>query len=135
MNKIRTKEEIRHCQQVANEAFKQLFWSISKPIYWSWGVSRIQMTHYKEMPTLMLRVSGMVHKGWVLVSFDEASDTYVITLMNIKKEVKQTLSDIYCDTLGKTIDELVERPADMSDGTYRKKALQDSQRKWNQQDT
>lgn len=77
----------------------------------------------------------MVHKGWVLVSLDEASDTYVITLMNIKKEVKQTLSDIYCDTLGKTIDELVERPADMSDGTYRKKALQDSQRKWNQQDT
>lgn len=127
----KTKAEIQHCFEVANEAYKQLFWSIDRTAYMSWGVSRMQYTHYEDMPTLMLRVSGLVHKGYVLISLNEGEDTYVVTLMSVQKVVKKTLKNIYCDTLGKTIDELVEHPADMDDVTYHKKALQDSAKKWN----
>jgi hypothetical protein len=73
----------------------------------------------------------MVHKGWVYVSLDEASDAYIITLLNIRREVKKTMSDIYCDSHGSVIDELVEKPADMNDKVYHQKAIRDSQEKFN----
>ncbi len=41
------------------------------------------------------------------------------------------MSDIYCDSLGSVIDELVEKPADMNDKVYHQKAIRDSQEKFN----
>ena len=131
MQKRKTKAEIDRCFEVANEAYKQLFWSIDKFTYMSWGVSKVQYTFYEEMPSLLLRVSGMLHKGFVIISLDEGADAYVVTLMTVCMEVKKSMKDIYCDTLGRTIDELIERPADMNDETYRNKALLDSVNKMN----
>ncbi len=133
MQNIKTKEEIEHCFELANEAYKQLFWSIDRMTYMSWGVSKLQYTFYEDMPSLLLRVSGMLHKGYVIVSLDEGADAYVITLMTVRKVVKKSMKDIYCDTLGSTIDELIERPTDMNDEIYRNKALQDSAKKLNMQ--
>ena len=133
MQKRKTKEEINKCFEVANEAYKQLFWSIDRLTYMSWGVSKIQYTFYEDMPSLLLRVSGMLHKGYVIVSLNEGADAYVVTLMTVRKVVKKNMKDIYCDTLGQTIDELIERPAGMNDETYRNKALQDSAKKMNMQ--
>lgn len=131
MATVRTKQDIDHCWEVANEAYKQLFWSIDMMTFLSWGVSKKCYAFYHNMPTLILRVSGMVHKGWVYVSLDEASDAYIVTLLNIRREVKKTMSDIYCDSLGSVIDELVEKPADMNDKEYHQKAIRDSQEKFN----
>ena len=133
MSNKKTRDEIEHCFEVANEAYKQLFWSIDRVTYMSWGVSKLQYTFYEEMPSLLLRVSGMLHKGYVIVSLDEGADAYVVTLMTVRKVVKKSMKDIYCDTLGSTIDELIERPAGMNDETYRNKALQDSAKKMNMQ--
>ena len=133
MSNKKTKDEIEHCFEVANEAYKQLFWSIDRLTYMSWGVNKLQYTFYEDMPSLLLRVSGMLHKGYVIVSLDEGADAYVITLMTVRRVVKKTMKDIYCDTLGSTIDELIERPAGMNDETYRNKALQDSAKKMNMQ--
>ena len=106
MATVRTKQDIDHCWEVANEAYKQLFWSIDMMTFLSWGVSKKCYAFYHNMPTLILRVSGMV-------------------------EVKKTMSDIYCDSLGSVIDELVEKPADMNDKVYHQKAIRDSQEKFN----
>ena len=89
-------------------------------------------TFYKNMPSLMLKVSGAIHKGYVIISLDESSDTYIITLMDNKKEPVASYDDIYCDSVGSKIDELIERPAGMNDKEYKKVALKDSMEKMNQ---
>ena len=127
-----SKEEIQRCHEIANTIFGQLFWSIDKPTYWSWGVSKTNYTFYKNMPSLMLKVSGAIHKGYVLVSLDEGSDTYIITLLDNKKEVVASYNDIYCDSVGSKIDELIERPAGMTDKEYKEAAIKDSIEKMNQ---
>lgn len=40
MATVRTKQDIDHCWEVANEAYKQLFWSIDMMTFLSWGVSK-----------------------------------------------------------------------------------------------
>lgn len=132
MHNVKSAEEINYCYQKANVMFKQLFWSIDKWTYGSWGVSKRMYAFYKDMPTLILRVSGLVHKGWVYISLDEGSDCYVITLLNTRHEVKKTVDNIYADTLGEVIDELVEKSPKLTDSEYRTRALKDSEKKWNQ---
>lgn len=129
---MRTREEIERCGAIAQEAHRQLFWSIDKWTYFSWGVSKRQYVFYNDMPSLMMRVSGVIHKGWVIVSLDEGSDTYTVTLQSVRKEVKKVVEDVYADTLGSLIDSLVERAEGLSDDEYSSKAMADSERKWNQ---
>lgn len=60
---------------------------------------------------LRFKVSGLKFKGYVYVKYDVGSDTYTLQLGTIRKfewKIKQEVSDIYCDELGTTIDELVE---------------------------
>ena len=92
------------CKEIANVAFGQLFWSIDKWTYFSWGVMKKAYLMYKNMPTLALRCSALIHKGWVYISLDESTDTYVITLLNTAKEVVRTREDVYCDCLGEIIE-------------------------------
>ena len=125
----KTEEEKKRCVEIAKTIFQQLFWSIDKPTYWSWGVSKQQCSYYNDMPSLLLTVSGAIHKGIVVVSLDEMKDTYVITLLDDNKEVISSCEDIYCDSVGSKIDELIERPADMNDEEYKEMALNDSLKK------
>lgn len=124
-----------YCQRVANEIFHQLFWSIDQWTFGSWGVSMRMCTTYKDMPTLMLHVSGLLHKGWVYISLDESSDCYIVTLMNENHKVMKTINDVYCDNLGTIIDGLVEKPSDTTTQEYRNMALKDSEAKWKQMAT
>ena len=57
----------------------------------------------------MLFVSGASHKGWVLVSLDEGTDTYIVTLLTEDNELKRVINDVYCDSVGDIIDENVEQ--------------------------
>jgi len=132
MHNIKSTAEINYCHEKANTMFKQLFWSIDKWTYGSWGVSKRMYTFYKDMPTLILRVSGLIHKGWVYISLDEGSDCYIITLLNVRYTVIKTVDNIYCDSLGEVIDGLIEKSPKLTDSEYRTKAMKDSERKWNQ---
>lgn len=126
---MRTQQETERCYQVAKTINEQLFWSIDKWTYFSWGVSKKLFTYFKEMPSLMMRVSGALHKGWVVISLNEGSDTYEVRLFNVKKEEKAKYEDIYCDQLGEFIDGLIERSPSMTDEQYAKVAMEDSARK------
>ena len=57
-----------YVKQIATTAWQQLFWSVTMPVVMSWGVSKKCCTLYQNMPTLMLKVSALVHKGWVYIS-------------------------------------------------------------------
>lgn len=122
-----TQEEI---MAIANTINAQLAWSAPVcPIQWSWGVSKKIASLYRGMATLKLRVSGLVHKGWVLISLNQGSDTYEVRTIDMRGTIKQERLDVYCDQLGKVVDEMVERPADMDTDTYAKEALADSDKK------
>ena len=120
------KEEILQIAQTINQ---QIGRTASSIVQLSWGVSKKVATLYKGMATLKIRVSGAVHKGWVLISLNQGTDTYEINLLTVRGTVKRTIEDVYCDQLGKLIDELVERPANLTDKEYAKIAFADSKRK------
>ena len=126
---MRTEQDRERCYEIAKTINEQLFWSIDKWTYFSWGVSKKLFTYFKEMPSLMMRVSGALHKGWVVISLNEGSDTYEVRLFNVKKEEKAKYEDIYCDQLGEFIDGLIERSPSMTNEQYAKVAFEDSARK------
>ncbi len=92
----------------------------------SWGVSERIATWYDNKPSLEIKVQGMLHKGSVLVSYNEGVDVFEVRLLNPQRVVVKTLEQVFADELGTRIDELVERPAGMSDDEYRQKAWADS---------
>ena len=119
-----------YVMSVAKTIMEQLFWSIDKMIYFSWGVSRKVAMVYNDMPTLALRVSGVLHKGWVYISLNEGADVYEVRLLNVSKnKVVKTIEEVYCDNLGEVIDGIVERAPGQTDDQYFKKALADSAKK------
>lgn len=121
-----------YVMSVAKTILEQLFWSIDKWTYLSWGVSKRVAMVCNDMPTLALRVSGLVHKGWVYISLNEGADCYEVRLLNVGQDkVKTVLEDIYCDNLGTVIDSLVEKPIGIDGKTYKRKAMKDSERKIN----
>lgn len=121
--------DIEYVKQVATTAWRQLFWSVTMPVVLSWGVSKKCCTTYNEMPTLMLKVSALVHKGWVYISLNEDKDVYEVRLMNTKNECIKTVDEVYCDQLGETIDQLIEKPSSMTEEEYSQKAMADSNAK------
>lgn len=121
--------DIEYVKQVATTAWRQLFWSVTMPVVLSWGVSKKCCTTYNEMPTLMLKVSALVHKGWVYISLNEDKDVYEVRLMNTKNECIKTIDEVYCDQLGETIDQLIEKPSSMTEEEYSQKAMADSNAK------
>ena len=70
------------------------------------------------MPTLGINVSGLQHKGWVYISLNEGMDLYEINLLTSNYRVLKTIEEVYCDQLAQIVDELVERPAGMTDFEY-----------------
>ena len=130
-----------YLKQCAETAWQQLFWSVTLPVVMSWGVSKkcyVVMswgvskkcyTLFQEMPTLMLKVSALIHKGWVYISLNEGKDVYEVRLMNNKRECIKTIDEVYCDQLGSIIDGLIERPTTMTEEEYSEKAMADSSRK------
>ena len=114
---------------IAQVAFKQIFASVDKWTYFSWGVSKKCSTTYRDMPALALRVSGLVHKGWVFVCLNEASDLYEIYFATVRGAEKRAVKGIYCDELGQILDELIEKPSNMANEAYKAKAMSDSARK------
>ncbi len=96
----------------------------------SWGVSKRIATIYENRATLALRVSGILHNGWVYISLDEGRDCYIITLLSSgKKKVISVHDEVYCEELGSVIDNLVEHKKEWTDKQYKSLALADSEQK------
>lgn len=121
-----TKDEVL---EIVNTIREQIRMTTPTNVFWSWGVSKLFATMYNNMPTLALRVSGLLHKGWVYVSYDCGTDTYTVTLLSVQKKVKKTITEVYFDELGEIIDTNIERGT-MSDKQYHKRAMADSAKKW-----
>lgn len=120
--------------QVANEINRQIRCGVTAEVVMSWGVYKRIATVYNSMATLALRVSGVLHKGWVYVSLDEGRDCYIITLLSPdKKTVVGVRDEVYCEELGSVIDSIIERKDEWTDEEYKKLALADSERKLNDQ--
>lgn len=118
--------------KIANEINRQIRCGVTADVIMSWGISKRIATVYNDMATLALRVSGILHEGWVYVSLDEGRDVYIVTLLSTdKKNVISVHDEVYCDDLGGLIDSLVEREMEWTDEEYKKLALEDSERKLN----
>lgn len=116
--------------RIANEINRQIRCGVTADIVMSWGVSKRIATVYNDKVTLALRVSGVLHKGWVYISLDEGRNCYVITLLSPdKKKVVQVRDEVYCEELGSVIDNLVERKEEWTDEEYEKLAMADSNMK------
>lgn len=114
----RTREEIDRCYEICKEAHSQLFWSIDRPTYWSWGVSKLNYCYFNDMPTLCMKVNGFLHTGWVYVSLDEGADTYEVRLLDLNKTEVKCINDVYCESLGTIIDGLVEKAPGITSEMY-----------------
>ena len=121
-----TNEFLKQCSKTA---WEQLFMSVNPFVVMSWGVEKKYCTVFQEMPTLVLKVSALIFKGWVFISLNEGKDLYEVRLMKNRNECIKTLDEVYCDELGKTIDELIEKPASMAEDEYLQKAMADSDKK------
>ena len=116
--------------RIANEINRQIRCGLTMSVQMSWGVSKLIATIYENRATLALRVSGVLHKGWVYISLDEGRDCYVITLLSPdKKRVVSVRDEVYCEELGSVIDNLVERKEEWTDEEYEKLAMADSEQK------
>ena len=84
-------------------------------IMMSWGFENPTNMNNKG---LLFKVSGFIHKGYVLITlaFD---DTYTVHLLDNKFNVIKTLEGVYCDELTDVIDSVVEK--NESDDNYSKK--------------
>ena len=121
-----TNSEINAIVATINE---QLNASVERSIIWSWGISKRFATKYNNMPALGLRVSGLLHKGFVYIAYNEGKDLYEIFLTSIRGKEKVHIEEVYCDMLGNVIDSVVERSPKMTNEDYKRKALADSARK------
>lgn len=119
--------------RIANEINRQIRCGVTMSVQMSWGVSKRIATIYEDKATLALRVSGVLHNGWVYVSLDEGRDCYIITLLSPDKtKVVSIRDEVYCEELGGVIDNLVERKEEWTDEQYEKLAMVDSERKLKQ---
>ena len=84
----------------------------------SWAMQHPTATHYSDAPALCFEVNALQHTGRVVVSLDEGRDLYDIRTFSDKGDTIEERRGIFCDDLAAQIDEMVERPATMTDAEY-----------------
>ncbi len=113
-------DDLRRVKEIMTLAFAQMAYEVGMNVIFSWGLSRIDYTVYEGMPTMMMRVRGFLHDGYVYVSLNEDKDLYEIRIVDLKGNVTKIIPDVYGDMLGSLIDENVERGT-ISEDEYNKK--------------
>ena len=78
-------------------------------VFWSWAARNLINLSDKG---LLFKVSGYLHKGFVLVTYNTCPDLYTVTLLNGQYNEKKKVTHVYCDELQTTIDNLVEKQAE-----------------------
>jgi len=73
-------------------------------IVWSWGFNSPKPTQNG----LVFKVQGFLHKGWVIIQYDEGSDLFDIKLLTDQLKETKSIEGIYIDELIDVIDDAVE---------------------------
>ena len=111
----------------------QIIAGVGNMVVLSWGLARPRAAvadyHGRSCAALAFRVSGLLHRGIVVVLLDEMRDVYIVRLLDDTRTMVAERDCVYCDQLGLVIDEMVERGATMTDEEYRTKAMADSRAK------
>ena len=89
-------------------------------VFLSWGCYDFVAIEYNSMPAVKFKTSGFLHKGNVIVTYNEAQKLYNVYILKRNHDVKQAVEDISEDQLQKVIDCLVETKNDKS-SDYRAK--------------
>ncbi|MBR5043020.1 MAG: hypothetical protein IKX67_07245 [Bacteroidales bacterium] len=119
-----------YVNEVAKTINAQMFATVeNKWVFFSWGVSRRFATVYNGMAALGLRVSGLLHKGFVYICYNEGRDVYEVHCVSLKGVVKKSNKEVYCDNLGFVLDGMIERSCEQTNEAYRAKAMRDSAKK------
>ena len=77
-------------------------------IMFSWGFN----TPIALENGLKFKVQGFIHKGWVVVKYNEGKDLFEVALLDKKGNSIKEVEDVYFDTLVDVIDGLVEKTDD-----------------------
>jgi len=84
----------------------------------SWAMEYPAAILWEGRAGLIFRVNALQHRGNVLVLLDEGRDLYDIRTLSDKGDTIEERLGIFCDNLAAQIDEMVERPATMTDAEY-----------------
>lgn len=87
-----------------------------------WGEEHRAMVLDGETVSIVLKVNGFSHKGYVKVTYNEGADLYDIYTSTIETPSNFELVEegVYCDVLGQVLDRIIE-VGDMDDDQYRRK--------------
>ena len=126
--------------RIAAEAWNTMLSIEGINVVGSWGVSEKYVLEYRGMPSLALKVDATQFTGIVIVSLNEDVDHYEIRLAKIsplllsdKCPIHVAITGVFFENLGRTIDELIERPKGMSDEEYKQIAFAHTEKKWAEQ--
>ena len=84
----------------------------------SWAMQHPAAILWEGRAGLIFRVNALQHRGNVLVLLDEGRDLYDIRTLSDNGDTIEERRGIFCDALAAQIDEMVERPATMTDAEY-----------------
>jgi len=84
----------------------------------SWAMEHPAAILWEGRAGLIFRVNALQHRGSVLVLLDEGRDLYDVRTLGDKCETIEERRAIFCDDLATQIDEIIERPATMTDAEY-----------------
>ena len=84
----------------------------------SWAMQHPAAILWEGRAGLIFRVNALQHRGNVIVLLDEGRDLYDVRTLSDKGETIEERRGIFGDDLATVIDEMVERPATMTDAEY-----------------
>lgn len=82
----------------------------------TWGIKNAYRTKFNNKEGIVLKVNGLRHSGNVVIT--EENDNYDIYLLDKLDHEIESRKNIKDYNLSKTINEMIERPADWSDEFY-----------------
>ena len=111
-------ENQEYCLEIANTILSQIISVVGTMTFSSWGVSEKTATYHNDMPSLVMDVNGLLHKGKAIVSYDEGGDSYTVYLLDKDGNVTYEADNIFFDTLGTILDDKIERCESWTDEEY-----------------
>jgi hypothetical protein len=99
--------EAEYILSTAETIRKQLVTLTDINILMSWGISHIVATTKNDMAALKFDVRGRLHRGAVIIAYDEGSDYYQIFLRYPTGD-KQIAEDVDFESMSNIIDRAVE---------------------------
>ena len=102
-----TQEDVQFINQMAR-TIKTTMRLPNPNVFFSWGAHDFHATLYDGMAGLQFTTNGFLHKGKVIVTYNEGADLFELYLFNADGTVKYKETDLYCDQLQEVIDRHVE---------------------------